>query len=99
MALKKTTHEHKHNHCKHDRLKFCNHCQKPYCVSCGQEWGGFTYTPFYQVTTDTLTLPNTTPAPLPNTWPTITCSNSSLDAVGGNAAKVSFETCNHIGKA
>jgi hypothetical protein len=35
-----------HNHscsCKHDNLKFCKSCQKPYCLDCHQEWNRYAY--------------------------------------------------------
>ena len=31
-------HDHKHNHCQHENLKFCVTCDKPHCLDCGQEW-------------------------------------------------------------
>lgn len=30
-------HHHCHD-CKHEDIKFCPQCQKPYCVDCGREW-------------------------------------------------------------
>ena len=32
-------HSHTHNHCKHDLLQYCEHCDVVYCVNCGREWG------------------------------------------------------------
>lgn len=40
-------HTHKHNHCKHDFIRYCEHCDICYCTKCGKEWGEkvtFTYT-------------------------------------------------------
>lgn len=34
---------HKCTECKHEKLKYCEHCQKVYCCKCGREWGGSTY--------------------------------------------------------
>ena len=30
---------HKCKQCKHENIKFCSMCQKPYCGDCGKEWG------------------------------------------------------------
>lgn len=53
--MKKTAvdHAHKHDHCKHDRLKFCAQCNKPHCLECGQEWNQYGWNqPVYTYFTD-----------------------------------------------
>lgn len=42
-------HEHKHKcECKHEHIKYCAKCYKPYCVNCGQEWElPSAYVPYY----------------------------------------------------
>jgi hypothetical protein len=32
-------HTHMHNHCKHDFIKYCEHCDVCFCTKCGREWG------------------------------------------------------------
>jgi hypothetical protein len=31
-------HDHKHEHCKHEQVKYCQHCDVAYCRDCGHEW-------------------------------------------------------------
>ena len=31
-------HAHHHCECSHEHIRFCKHCQRPYCVDCSQEW-------------------------------------------------------------
>ena len=31
-------HDHKHNHCQHERLAYCAVCDVVYCLDCGREW-------------------------------------------------------------
>lgn len=41
---------HKHDHCKHEKLKFCAQCNRPHCLACGTEWAAssWAYTvPYY----------------------------------------------------
>lgn len=33
-----SNHSHKHEHCKHESVKFCSHCNVVYCASCNEEW-------------------------------------------------------------
>lgn len=44
-----------HNHCghvcQHNNLKYCKHCQVPYCVDCGYEWKTYNWNPYYWYTT------------------------------------------------
>ncbi len=32
------SHDHKHKHCAHAHLAFCQPCQLVYCHDCSQEW-------------------------------------------------------------
>jgi hypothetical protein len=43
-------HNHQHDHCKHEHLKYCAHCQKPFCLDCGQEWNLYGYQYMYMPT-------------------------------------------------
>lgn len=36
-------HNHSHNHCEHEDLKYCKHCRVPYCKNCGYEWRNYSY--------------------------------------------------------
>lgn len=33
--------------CKHDRLKFCEKCQKVHCLDCGKEWPQYDFSQPY----------------------------------------------------
>ena len=74
--------------CKHEKIKFCTHCSKVYCVDCGKEWNEpctlnhyyynpYTSTPYYGTPCQTQVLGNI------NLVPTIT----GVDSVG--------QTCTH----
>lgn len=58
---------HHHCECKHENIKFCKKCQRPYCVDCGQEWYeqslSYTY-PYYTITSET----HTNPTDAGTTW-------------------------------
>lgn len=43
---------HKHTHCLHNKLKYCEVCDVVYCEDCGREWGGYSYSYQPWVTTD-----------------------------------------------
>jgi hypothetical protein len=70
--------------CKHEHVKFCPKCLKPYCLECGKEWEEkcyLTHYPWYP----TYIQPNITPTT--NPWYTgdppyeiykVTCANSTL---------------------
>jgi hypothetical protein len=72
--------------CKHETIRFCRHCNKPYCVDCGKEWeepctrshnyypwyGGYIYTDYTKPNyATTTTVYNTS-----NATPTYTCAHS-----------------------
>lgn len=42
--------KHKHEHCRHERLAYCSHCDRPYCLDCSKEWNveRIEYRWFYQ---------------------------------------------------
>lgn len=62
--------------CKHKNVKFCNKCQRPYCVDCNREWyeactlthWTYTYNPHWDVNP-------TTGNPLPQDPYKITCGH------------------------
>jgi hypothetical protein len=31
-------HNHKHDHCQHEQVKFCAQCGVCHCLNCGKEW-------------------------------------------------------------
>lgn len=63
-ADKRSSHAHKHDHCKHEKLKFCAQCNRPHCLDCGTEWIGVSQ-PYYTLnansgsTSGTYTIGNT----------------------------------------
>lgn len=32
------SHNHNHEHCKHEHLQYCNECKVVHCLDCQQEW-------------------------------------------------------------
>lgn len=52
-ANKRASHAHKHDHCKHEKLKFCAQCNRPHCLQCGTEWNSTYVMPFYLTGTNT----------------------------------------------
>lgn len=61
-------HTHKHDHCKHETIKFCPPCNVTYCKECGQEWGNKNYAWTYTT---------------PNPWLTGTTGGNQYPTNGG----------------
>lgn len=36
-------HSHHHCECQHEHIKYCRHCERPYCLDCGKEWYAYQY--------------------------------------------------------
>ena len=75
-------HRHKHEHCKHEHMKYCSHCDRPYCVDCGQEWNLYqpylTYsTPWVTAYSSTGTVTTSAPDVKVNI-PEISCSHVTV---------------------
>lgn len=91
MKDMQTKHAHKHDHCKHERLKFCSQCNVPHCLDCGYEWKSVTYT----------VAPNTSPfysAPFWNSGTaTLTCSDvvPPANATSGYSQVLASSNCLH----
>jgi len=45
--------KHNHDHCEHERLRYCKKCNVTYCDVCGEEWHQNSYTTTYGGTTGT----------------------------------------------
>lgn len=88
-------HTHKHEHCKHERMKFCLHCNTPYCLDCGEEWNKERIV--YQFAPPIYTTPIYQP---PYTWPTIICGTTGGTASTELADRVSstvlITQCSHL---
>jgi hypothetical protein len=75
-------HQHKCDHgCKHKRVKYCDKCQKCYCLDCGMEWpqqqGSTIYT-YTVVVPASPSVPWYVPRyPLDPCYPVVTCDDTS----------------------
>lgn len=89
-------HTHKHEHCRHERLKFCLNCNMPHCLDCGEEWNKerivYQYYPVYQQPVYTQPFYQ---APLPNVCPTITCEGNSTSGFVVTSNDLYIGQCSH----
>lgn len=91
-------HNHNHDHCQHERLRYCSHCGVVYCLDCNKEWGNYTYWSY--------SYPNYPYYGDGNSWSKkytygdqILCNSQGIPAAGDvslpNTAGTGTVTCNH----
>ncbi len=78
-------HNHQHDHCLHEHLKYCDQCDVVYCVNCGQEWGHYRW---YPIVTHTIYPDN---SPIWTVNPITTGTTTVKDTSTGTQANI----CSH----